>query len=56
MMFFKKRKWYLITYEIIEGVRCHSAIKAKNKGEAWYKLEKRWSGINMINIEEYEDE
>ena len=58
MMFFKKekKKWYLITYEPIPGLINHSTIKAKNKGEAWHKLEKQWSkGIEMIRIEEYED-
>ena len=58
MIFFKKekKKWYLITYEPIPGLINHSTVKAKNKGEAWYKLEKQWSGgVKMINIEEYED-
>ena len=55
MIFFKRKKWYLITYEVVEGVEYHSTIKAKNKGEAWHKLEKQWSGVKMINIEEYED-
>ena len=40
MIFFKRKKWYLITYKVIEGVEYHSTIKAKIK----VKL-----GINLKN-------
>ena len=58
MMFFKKRKWYLITWKWSgsENIN-HSTLKALDKASAWYKLEQICTGpIQMVDIKEYEDE
>ena len=57
-MFFKKKKWYLITWKFRRNSSVyHSTIKARNKAEAWHKHENHYSGaLEMIRIEEYEDE
>ena len=57
MMFFKRKKWYLITWKWSgsENIN-HSAIKALNKASAWYKLEQICtSSIQMVEVKEYED-
>ena len=56
-MFFKKKKWYLITWKF-EGnpAICHSTVKAENKAKAWHKHENyHYSALEMISVEEYED-
>lgn len=56
-MFFKKKKWYLITWRFKGNPSiCHSTVKAENKAKAWHKHEDyHYSALEMISIEEYED-
>jgi hypothetical protein len=57
-MFFKKKKWYLITWKFKgDPSICHSAVKAESKAKAWHKHENHYyDALEMIRIEEYEDE
>jgi hypothetical protein len=56
-MFFKKKKWYLITWKFKgDPSICHSTVRAKNKAKAWHKHESHYyDALEMIRIEEYED-